>query len=89
MNIKFPLTLLLLFLLGTAACIPEESAGATSGAFTRLFVSTEGDDTNPGTREKPWKTIAKGLDKEAAWRESLRSFFSPGLDGRAGTGLPH
>ena len=59
-----PLRIPLLLLLGAAACVPEEPAageGTTSGSFTRLFVSTGGDDANPGTREKPWKTIAKGL----------------------------
>jgi len=55
-------TLILLGLLGLGSCLPEKSTDTSGGEFTQLFVSTEGDDENPGTRSKPWRTIAKGIN---------------------------
>lgn len=38
------------------------ASGLTSGAEARLYVSPSGDDTNPGTAEKPWRSLQKAAE---------------------------
>ena len=37
----------------------SETVSSSKGSAYRFFVSTEGDDSNPGTLNEPWKTINK------------------------------
>jgi hypothetical protein len=42
--------------------VPDGSAHGDIIAGPAYFVSTAGDDTNPGTQAKPWRTIQKAAD---------------------------
>jgi hypothetical protein len=53
-------------LLILSGCLLGPRVGlAADTAAREIYVSPEGDDTNPGTRDQPWKTLAK-VGAEAA-----------------------
>lgn len=46
----------------TATPLPTSTPAPTSAVTDAFYVSTNGNDSNPGTNEKPWKTIAKAAN---------------------------
>ncbi|HEX3695006.1 MAG TPA: DUF1565 domain-containing protein [Polyangia bacterium] len=47
--------------LGAAGCRGDSAILIGSDTATAVFLSPAGDDKNPGTRERPWKTFAYAL----------------------------
>ncbi len=58
-GIQFPVTVSAADQSGQAV---EQSFVVTVGSADFYFVSPEGDDANPGTFEKPWKTVVRAAD---------------------------
>lgn len=76
-----------LFFILIMSCVTEETYSSSNDDISVYYVSIkEGDDNNPGTEMKPWKTIKKATDvlkpgqkvlvKEGLYQEIVRPKYS-------------
>lgn len=59
---------IMLLLINNALDIPMKNGGITprqlkSGVYATYYISPDGSDNNPGTEEKPWKTMCEAVKK--------------------------
>ena len=64
-----PYKIVLALLLASILSFPAGSLSIATAATTDRYVATNGNDSNPGTLEQPWRTITKAV-------QSLRAGYT-------------
>ena len=62
----------------SAASSDETSSDKTSSDDSTYYVSVNGSDKNPGTKDKPWKTISHAVDEDSPVKAGDTVLVQPG-----------